>query len=76
MEMGAVMEKDKNNVIFLSEVRSPLSLEEFKDRLFDSINEGGFLPVSDIRTFDRENRMEIVLANREVYEILVRKKDE
>lgn len=65
------MEKDKNNVISLL----PLSLEEFKDRLFDSINEGRFLPILDIRTFDRENRMEIVLVNKEVYEISIRKKN-
>lgn len=69
------MEKDKNNVIYLPGMRPPLSMEEFKDRLFDSINEGGFLPVSDIRVFDREDRMEITLLNREVYEIMVRKKE-
>lgn len=51
----------------------PLSLEEFKDRLFDAINEGGFLPVSDIRIYDRENRMEVILCNQEVYEITVKK---
>lgn len=69
-----MMEKDKNNVVYLSGKRPPLSMEEFKDRLFDSINEGAFLPVSDIRVFDQENRMEVVLPNREVYEITVRKR--
>lgn len=61
---------EKNNVISLL----PLSLEEFKDRLFDSINEGRFLPILDIRTFDRENRMEIILINKEIFEISIRKK--
>lgn len=69
------MKEDKSNVIYLFKKRPPLSLDEFKDRLFDSINESGFLPVSDIRVFDQENRIEVTLLNQETYEIIVRKKE-
>lgn len=68
------MKKDKNNVIYLSKKCPSLSLAEFKDRLFDSINEGGFLPISDIQVFDQENKIEVTLLDKQIYEIIVRKK--
>lgn len=68
------MKDDKNNIIYLFKKRPPLSLDEFKDRLFDSINESGFLPISDIRVFDQENKIEVTLLNQETYEIIVKKK--
>lgn len=71
---GFIVKKDKNNLIYLFKKRPPLSLDEFKDGLFDSINESNFLPVSDIKVFDRENRIEVTLLNQETYEILIRKK--
>lgn len=73
---GFIVKEDKDNVIYLFKKRPPLSLDEFKDGLFDSINESKFLPVSDIKVFDRENRIEVTLLNQETYEILIRKKKE
>ncbi len=64
---GFIVKEDKDNVIYLFKKRPPLSLDEFKDGLFDSINES---------KFDRENRIEVTLLNQETYEILIRKKKE
>ena len=64
-----------DNIIYLSGKRPPLSLEDFKDRLFDMINEGDYFPVLDIRVFDRENKLEVTLSNQDIYEILVQKKE-
>ncbi len=61
------------NVIYLSGKHPEISLEEFKDRMFDAINESGFLPVVDIRTIDRENRMEVTLSGGEIFKITVQK---
>ena len=66
---------EKDNVIYLSGKRPPLSLEEFKDRLFDIINEGDYFPVLDMKMFDRENKLEVTLLNRDIYEIIVQKKE-
>ncbi len=66
---------EKDNVIYLSGKRPPLSLEEFKDRLFDIINEGDYFPVLDMKVFDRENKLEVTLLNRDIYEIIVQKKE-
>ncbi len=37
--------------------------EEFKDRLFDVLNETDLLPIADIETNDRENILKVVLTD-------------
>ena len=37
--------------------------EEFKDRLFDVLNETELLPIADIEVNDRENYFKVVLTD-------------
>lgn len=46
-----------------------MELNEFKDRLFDLINESSDLPVSDIAVNDRENTIKVYLQDHSVFTI-------
>lgn len=49
-----------------------MSLNDFKDILFDLINESDALRIAEIRTFDKEDRFEIVSSDGTVIEISCR----
>lgn len=46
-----------------------MDLNEFKDRLFDLINESSDLLVSDITVNDRENTIKVYLQDHSVFTI-------
>lgn len=46
-----------------------MDLNEFKDRLFDLINESSDLLVSDIAVNDRENTIKVYLQDHSVFTI-------
>lgn len=46
-----------------------MELNEFKDRLFDLINESSDLPVSDIAVNDREKTIKVYLQDHSVFTI-------
>lgn len=49
-----------------------MSLDYFKDILFDLINESDALNIAEIRTFDKEDRFEIVSSDGTVIEVSCR----
>lgn len=49
-----------------------MEFTEFKDRIFDLINECDQFDVKDIRTFDRENRYVVEMKNGRTFEIALR----
>lgn len=49
-----------------------MSLNDFKDVLFDLINESDALRITEIRTFDKEDRLEIVFSDGTVIEVSCR----
>lgn len=51
-----------------------MSFDYFKDVLFDLINESDALRIAEIRTFDKEDRLEIVFSDGTVIEISCRMK--
>ncbi len=40
-----------------------MGLDEFKDRLFDTLNESDYLPIVDIITDDARNEFRILLSD-------------
>lgn len=51
-----------------------MTLDDFKDVLFDLINESDALHIAEIRTYDKENRFEIVTSDGAVFEVSCRMK--
>lgn len=49
-----------------------MTLNEFKDYLFDAINESPLLPLRDIRSIDRENRLILTMWDESEFEITCR----
>ena len=49
-----------------------MDFTEFKDRIFDLINECGQFDIKDIQIFDRENRYIVEMENGRTYEIVLR----
>lgn len=49
-----------------------MDLNQFKDYLFDAINESNLLPLRDIQSFDRENRFVLTMWDESEFEIICR----
>lgn len=43
------------------EINQTMSKDEFKDRLFDALNETDSIPIKDIKADDRNNNFEVCL---------------
>ena len=46
-----------------------MNTNEFKDRLFDALNESNLLPIQDIRTNDKQNTFRITLWDDSEFEL-------
>ncbi len=53
----------------LGDKRKIMKLDEFKDRLFDVINETDNLPIADIMVNDSENQIKVLLDDHTAFTI-------
>lgn len=53
----------------LGDKRKIMKLDEFKDRLFDVINETDNLPIADIMTNDKENQIKVLLDDHTAFTV-------
>ena len=51
-----------------------MTLDYFKDHLFDLINESDLLDIQDILCFEEENRMEVILTDGSIFSVSVKQR--
>ena len=49
-----------------------MDINEFKDRLFDAINDADNLPIQDLELEDREDRIQVSLEDGSKFVVLVK----